>query len=53
MKELEAIMGKNALDESAKNELTEDEMKKVSIIMILSIILKKILYGITKNRKMI
>ena len=28
MKELEAIMGKNALDESAKNELTEDEMKK-------------------------
>ena len=28
MKELEAIMDKNALDESAKNELTEDEMKK-------------------------
>lgn len=28
MKELEAIMGKDALDGSAKNELTEDEMKK-------------------------
>ena len=31
MKELEAIMDKNALDESAKNELTEDEMKKEGI----------------------